>query len=116
VGRCRRSCEVIGAREPGDVADVADDFGGDEVPDAADVGDGGVCLGEDLPDLGVVGLQPSVHVSQVSHHVAGEVAAAAVGGGDRPDAAKQRGGLVGGQVQRRAAGNQVPVQDVEAVE
>jgi hypothetical protein len=46
-----------------------------------------VRLGPALPDLGLVGVQAPIEVAQVGNHVAGEVAAAAVGGGERPDAA-----------------------------
>jgi hypothetical protein len=46
-------------------------------------------------------------VAQVRDHLAGEVAAAAVGGGDRPDAAQQRCGFVCGEVESGAAGDQV---------
>jgi hypothetical protein len=48
--------EVIGRREAGDVTDVAEDLRGDDVPGAADVGDGGVRPAQQLPDLCLVGM------------------------------------------------------------
>jgi hypothetical protein len=55
--------EMIGAREPGHVADVAEDFGGDEVSDTPHVSDGGMRLGEDRPNLGLVVEQTPVEVA-----------------------------------------------------
>jgi hypothetical protein len=46
-------------------------------------------------------------MAQIRDHVPGQVAVAAVGDRDRPDAAKQRGGLVGGEIQFCATGNQI---------
>jgi hypothetical protein len=40
--------EVVGGRETGDVADVAEDLRGDDVSDTVDVGDGRVGLGENF--------------------------------------------------------------------
>jgi hypothetical protein len=53
-------------------------------------------------------VQSPIQVAQIREHLAGQVAAAAVGCGNRPNRAQQCSGLVGSQVQRRAAGDQIP--------
>jgi hypothetical protein len=78
---------VVGGRDPGDIADVAENLPGDDVPNAVDGGQGGAGGGQGLAGLGLVRRQLTVQTADVVEQIARQVAATYVGGGERPDAA-----------------------------
>jgi hypothetical protein len=99
--------EAVAVLEAGHVADLADDGGGDDRPDAEQAGqagpagpDGGV---EFLPGLAQLG----VDAAQVLDERRGELAARGRDGTGRRDRAKQAGGVRCDDLLRDAAGNQL---------
>jgi hypothetical protein len=65
-----------------------------------------------VPDLLHVGFEAGVDAAQVAEQLAGQLQAVGGGRGHRTHAAQQRGRLVGRQVGRGAAGEQVTQQGV----
>ena len=69
-----------------------------------------------LVELGLVGYELPIQAAQVGDEFGGQLAAACVGRGERACRAQQRRGLVGRQVERGAAGDQIPQKDVQTVQ
>jgi hypothetical protein len=107
---------VVLAREAANVADVAEDLGGQEHAQAVDLGQGAAGGGQRSLELGLVVGQAGIDAPQVAEQVAGQLAAAGGGRGGQTHAAQERGRLFGGQVGGGAAGDQVAQQAMQTVQ
>ena len=89
--------EVVGVGESSDVADVAEDFGGQEDSQAVDVGESAAGRGQGVSGLGLVGFEVFIDAAQVAQQVTGQIPATCLGRGAGTNGAQQRGRLVSGQ-------------------
>jgi hypothetical protein len=86
--------------------------GGQHRTDAVDGGKSAAGGSDDLGHPGGVVGDPGINGAYVGDQVTGELLAGLLGGTGGTDSTQQRGGLVGGQLGRGAAGQQVPQEGV----
>src|SRR4051794_2728782 len=98
---------VIGAREAGDVAGVAEDLGGEDVADAEDLGQVAARGGDGLRAAAAVLVQRAVDAADVGDQLARDGLALLVDGAGPSKAGEEAGGPGGGGLAGRAAPGQV---------
>lgn len=89
--------EVVGGGESSDVADVAEDFGGQDESETVDVGKSAAGCGQGVAGLGLVVFEALIDAAQVAEQLTGQIPATCLGRGAGTDGAQQRGCLVRGQ-------------------
>ena len=108
--------EVVLVGEPADVADLAEEGGGQHRPHPEQPEQAGVGLGDRGLDAGLHGGDPLLQLTNVGHELCGQLPAGDRRRTDRCDCGQQGAGAVGGEVAPGAAGNQVHQQPVEPVD
>src|SRR5664279_3365661 len=103
-------------REPGRRAGTTEHPSGQHRADAVHLAQSTARGRHDLPDALLAVLQAGIDPTQLRDHFAGEVLAGAFHGPGRADRAEQGSSLVGGQLGRRPAGEQVTQQRVQLVD
>jgi hypothetical protein len=108
--------EMVLAREPTDVADLAEEGGGQHRPHAEQLNQTGVGLGNRGLDAGLDRGDPLLQLAHVGHEFGRQLPAGDRRFADRRDRGQQRGGPLGGQVASGATRNQVHQQSVQPVD
>jgi hypothetical protein len=108
--------EVVLAREPTDVADLAQKRGGQHRSHPEQLDQTGVGLGDRGLDAGLHGGDPLLQLTDVGDQVSGQLPTGDRRLTGRRDRGQQRGGAVGGEVASGAAWDQVHQQPVEPVD
>ena len=108
--------EAVGAGEAADVADVAEDLGGEHVADPGELGQGGAAGGDGGCAASTVLREGAVEAAHVDEEVSGHVLALGLDAVAGTDLSEQGGGGLGVELGWRSAGDQVAQMSVRPVD